>query len=197
MAAWQSSLETVASGDIAFLIWVTRKKANSSTTIACLSSVLCDVALFRALPSRLASVAFAVLNWPLFDMEDPKAEFSFNQATRKFNAGTPLLPSALKGRKSVVVQLVRRIHPGAWTNLSTLIQIASEEINDYTIAMTAYEKQLLQGAIETISDPNGNWNYAWTTICKMADLDPEGCVAPFRRHPLDGFPPLPPKPKEN
>ena len=41
-------------------------------------------------------------------------------------------------------------------------------------AMSDSEKKILQTAILTLADPNGNWDYAWKLICDLAEMDPAG-----------------------
>ena len=45
---------------------------------------------------------------------------------------------------------------------------------------TTPDKQVLQTAVLTISDPRGNWDYGWKLICELAGLDPRAFLAPFR-----------------
>jgi hypothetical protein len=50
--------------------------------------------------------------------------------------------------------------------------------------VTPDEKAHLQTIIMTMADPQGNWNYAWMCLCKMADFDSENYRPHFKRHPL-------------
>jgi len=45
--------------------------------------------------------------------------------------------------------------------------------------MTPEEKQTLQAAIGTIADPRGNKLYAWSLLCKLAEIDPDQLPNPF------------------
>jgi hypothetical protein len=47
--------------------------------------------------------------------------------------------------------------------------------------MTSREKETLQIAIRTISEPRGNWAHGWKMICELAGLDPEQHQPPFRK----------------
>jgi hypothetical protein len=51
--------------------------------------------------------------------------------------------------------------------------------------MSPEEARIIQTIILTLSDPNGNWDYAWRQLCKLADADPERHKPPFKNHPLD------------
>jgi hypothetical protein len=45
--------------------------------------------------------------------------------------------------------------------------------------MNPEEKQTLQAAIGTIADPRGNKLYAWSLLCKLAEIHPEQLPNPF------------------
>ena len=51
--------------------------------------------------------------------------------------------------------------------------------------MTSEEKRLLQSVVLTLADPKGNWRYAWDSLCKLADLNPDHYQPPLKSHPLD------------
>jgi hypothetical protein len=51
--------------------------------------------------------------------------------------------------------------------------------------MTLDEKRQLQLVVLTLADPKGNWRYAWGSLCRMAELDPDHYKPPLKRHPLD------------
>jgi hypothetical protein len=51
--------------------------------------------------------------------------------------------------------------------------------------MTEAEKKELQLIVLTLADPKGNWQYAWSQLCRLADVRAEDCAAPFKEHPLE------------
>ena len=53
--------------------------------------------------------------------------------------------------------------------------------------MSDEERNQLQSAILTISDPRGNWQFGWEMICLMAGLNPAEHRAPFRERTEEQF----------
>ena len=47
--------------------------------------------------------------------------------------------------------------------------------------MTSEEKEILTTAVLTISDPRGNWEHGWRSICQLIGLDVENHRAQFRK----------------
>jgi len=47
--------------------------------------------------------------------------------------------------------------------------------------MTTEERAILTTAVLTISDPRGNWEHGWRTICQLIGLDAEHHRAQFRK----------------
>jgi hypothetical protein len=51
--------------------------------------------------------------------------------------------------------------------------------------MTPDEKLQLQSVILTLADPKGNWQFAWSLLCNLAELNPEAHRPHFKKHPLE------------
>jgi len=50
--------------------------------------------------------------------------------------------------------------------------------------MDSEDRRLLATIIMTLSDPKGNWPFAWKQLCAMADLDPDAYQPHFAPNPI-------------
>jgi hypothetical protein len=45
-------------------------------------------------------------------------------------------------------------------------------------------QKILENLVMTLSDPRGNWPFAWKQLCELADLDPELHKPHFAPNPV-------------
>ncbi len=50
--------------------------------------------------------------------------------------------------------------------------------------MRSEEKKQLQTIVLSLSEPSGNWTYAWKILCEMAGMNPKHHQAHFGPHPI-------------
>jgi hypothetical protein len=50
--------------------------------------------------------------------------------------------------------------------------------------MTLAEKAELEAIIMTLGDPRGNWDFAWASLCRLAEMDPQRFRPHFAPHPV-------------